>query len=185
LKFDGGRAVLSPSVPGCITFQRLRGRCNPLSSRFISSHSGAFGSKFGSSSMLVRRKLARFYERRSAPVTDHHISTSGLPHCDRRVQVESGRVRGGSLADVERDLIRRTRTAEGRSRAQKRGQRMGRKPKLTPAQKAEARRATGARRNALPNSPAATTWERARFHASPFVAAHFPQSGDNSSLLFG
>ena len=45
----------------------------------------------------------------------------------------------GGLADVERDLIR-TRTAEGRSRAQKRGQRMGRPPKLTPAQKAEARR---------------------------------------------
>src|ERR1700726_5063739 len=45
----------------------------------------------------------------------------------------------GGLADVERDLIR-TRTAEGRSRAQKRGQRMGRKPKLTDAQKAEARR---------------------------------------------
>ena len=43
------------------------------------------------------------------------------------------------LADVERDLIR-TRTAEGRSRAQKRGQHMGRPPKLTPAQKAEARR---------------------------------------------
>src|SRR5271167_367986 len=45
----------------------------------------------------------------------------------------------GGLADVERDLIR-TRTAEGRSRAQKRGQRMGRKPKLTAAQQAEARR---------------------------------------------
>ena len=45
----------------------------------------------------------------------------------------------GGLADVERDLIR-TRTAEGRSRAQKRGQRMGRKPKLTEAQRAEARR---------------------------------------------
>ena len=43
------------------------------------------------------------------------------------------------LADVERDLIR-TRTAEGRSRAQKRGQHMGRPPKLTEAQKAEARR---------------------------------------------
>jgi DNA invertase Pin-like site-specific DNA recombinase len=51
----------------------------------------------------------------------------------------------GGLADVERDLIR-TRTAEGRSRAQKRGQRMGRKPKLTEAQQAEARkrRAKGA-----------------------------------------
>src|SRR5207245_3753681 len=51
----------------------------------------------------------------------------------------------GGLADVERDLIR-TRTAEGRTRAQKRGQRMGRKPKLTDAQQAEARkrRAEGA-----------------------------------------
>src|ERR1700738_3274220 len=36
----------------------------------------------------------------------------------------------GGLADVERDLIR-TRTAEGRSRAQKRGQHMGRPRKLT------------------------------------------------------
>jgi DNA invertase Pin-like site-specific DNA recombinase len=45
----------------------------------------------------------------------------------------------GGLADVERDLIR-TRTAEGRSRAQKRGQHMGRPPKLTEAQKTEARR---------------------------------------------
>jgi DNA invertase Pin-like site-specific DNA recombinase len=35
----------------------------------------------------------------------------------------------GGLADVERDLIR-TRTAEGRSRAQKRGQHMGRPSKL-------------------------------------------------------
>jgi DNA invertase Pin-like site-specific DNA recombinase len=45
----------------------------------------------------------------------------------------------GGLADVERDLIR-TRTAEGRSRAQKRGQQMGRPPKLTEAQQDEARR---------------------------------------------
>src|SRR6202022_176209 len=45
----------------------------------------------------------------------------------------------GGLADVERDLIR-TRTGEGRSRAQKRGQHMRRPPKLMPAQKAEARR---------------------------------------------
>src|SRR6202007_919570 len=45
----------------------------------------------------------------------------------------------GGLADVERDLIR-TRTAEGRSRAQKRGQHMGRPRKLTAAQQAEARR---------------------------------------------
>jgi transposase len=47
----------------------------------------------------------------------------------------------GGLAGVERDLIR-TRTAEGRSRAQKHGQRMGRPPKLTDAQQAEARRRT-------------------------------------------
>jgi DNA invertase Pin-like site-specific DNA recombinase len=40
---------------------------------------------------------------------------------------------------VERDLIR-TRTAEGRSRAQARGQHMGRPCKLTDAQKVEARR---------------------------------------------
>jgi DNA invertase Pin-like site-specific DNA recombinase len=45
----------------------------------------------------------------------------------------------GGLADVERDLIR-TRTAEGRSRALKRGQHMGRPSKLTDDQKAEARR---------------------------------------------
>ena len=38
----------------------------------------------------------------------------------------------GGLADVERDLIR-SHTAEGRSRAQKRGQHMGRPPKLTDA----------------------------------------------------
>jgi hypothetical protein len=35
----------------------------------------------------------------------------------------------GGLADVERDLIR-TRTAEGRNRAQKRGQHMGRPPRM-------------------------------------------------------
>src|SRR4051812_13751757 len=45
----------------------------------------------------------------------------------------------GGLADVERDLIR-TRTAEGRSRATARGQHMGRPPKLTAQQQAEARR---------------------------------------------
>jgi DNA invertase Pin-like site-specific DNA recombinase len=50
----------------------------------------------------------------------------------------------GGLADVERDLIR-ARTGEGRHRAQKRGQHMGRPPKLTATQQAEAhRRAEGA-----------------------------------------
>lgn len=43
----------------------------------------------------------------------------------------------GGLADVERDLIR-TRTAEGRNRAQARGTHMGRPSKLTPEQKREA-----------------------------------------------
>jgi len=45
----------------------------------------------------------------------------------------------GGLADVGRHLIR-TRTAEGRSRAKARGQRMGRPSKLTAAQQAKARR---------------------------------------------
>jgi DNA invertase Pin-like site-specific DNA recombinase len=45
----------------------------------------------------------------------------------------------GGLADVERDLIR-TRTAEGRSRAKARGQHIGRSPRLTDTQKAQARR---------------------------------------------
>jgi DNA invertase Pin-like site-specific DNA recombinase len=44
----------------------------------------------------------------------------------------------GGLADVERDLIR-TRTAEGRNRAKKRGQHMGRPPALTKQQRQEAR----------------------------------------------
>jgi DNA invertase Pin-like site-specific DNA recombinase len=39
----------------------------------------------------------------------------------------------GGLAEVERDLIR-TRTAEGRSRAQARGKHIGRPPSLTPEQ---------------------------------------------------
>jgi DNA invertase Pin-like site-specific DNA recombinase len=59
----------------------------------------------------------------------------------------------GGLADVERDLIR-TRTAEGRSRAQKRGQHMGRPSRLTSEQKAEAcrRRAEGATLSELARS---------------------------------
>jgi DNA invertase Pin-like site-specific DNA recombinase len=71
----------------------------------------------------------------------------------------------GGLADVERDLIR-TRTAERRSGAQKRGQRMGRPPKLTESQQAEARkrRAEGATSR---NSRAATVSERVRFPGSP------------------
>src|ERR1700751_3148495 len=51
----------------------------------------------------------------------------------------------GGLADVERDLIR-TRTAEGRTRAEAQGKPMGRPPSLTPAQIKEAtkRRPQGA-----------------------------------------
>ena len=45
----------------------------------------------------------------------------------------------GGLADVQRDLIR-TRTAQGRSRAQERGQHRGRPPKLSDVQKTQARR---------------------------------------------
>ena len=60
----------------------------------------------------------------------------------------------GGLADVERDLIR-TRTAEGRSRAQKRGQHMGRPVEIDGS---DARRALR-----LPNSREATAWERAPF----------------------
>src|SRR5271166_1379290 len=50
----------------------------------------------------------------------------------------------GGLAEFERDLIR-SRTGEGRARAKARGVKMGRKPKLTRHQQAEARqrRATG------------------------------------------
>lgn len=59
----------------------------------------------------------------------------------------------GGLADVERDLIR-TRTAEGRSRAKARDQHMGRPPKLTHQQQAEAkrRRAEGATLKGLARS---------------------------------
>jgi DNA invertase Pin-like site-specific DNA recombinase len=71
----------------------------------------------------------------------------------------------GGLADVERDLIR-TRTAEGRSRAQARGQHMGRPPKLTPQQQDEARkrRAEGATLKELARSynVAAATISRLR-----------------------
>jgi DNA invertase Pin-like site-specific DNA recombinase len=43
----------------------------------------------------------------------------------------------GGLAEFERELIR-ARTGEGRERAKARGQHMGRPPKLTPHQRAEA-----------------------------------------------
>jgi DNA invertase Pin-like site-specific DNA recombinase len=43
----------------------------------------------------------------------------------------------GGLAEFERELIR-ARTGEGRKRAQARGVRFGRRPKLTPHQRQEA-----------------------------------------------
>jgi DNA invertase Pin-like site-specific DNA recombinase len=58
----------------------------------------------------------------------------------------------GGLADVERDLIR-TRTAEGVSRAQKRGQHMGRPPKLTPGATGRSPPTTGAGRNPCRTRP--------------------------------
>ena len=67
----------------------------------------------------------------------------------------------GGLADVERDLIR-TRTAEGRSRAQKRGQHMGRPPKLTAEQQAEASKRR-AQAQSSPNWRAATALGKVRF----------------------
>jgi DNA invertase Pin-like site-specific DNA recombinase len=70
----------------------------------------------------------------------------------------------GGLADVERDLIR-TRTAEGRSRAQTRGQRMGRPSKLMthkrPRPAGDVRRVPRSR-----NSRSATMWAIARFQGS-------------------
>ncbi len=44
----------------------------------------------------------------------------------------------GGLAEFEREIIK-ARTTEGRERAKARGQRMGRRPKLTPHQQGEAR----------------------------------------------
>jgi DNA invertase Pin-like site-specific DNA recombinase len=84
----------------------------------------AYATKIGRSLLLAKAQFRSLAE----PWADTGTSTGRLMIA----------VLGG-LADVERDLIR-TRTAEGRSRAQKRGQRMGRKPKLTEAQQAEARR---------------------------------------------
>ncbi len=73
------------------------------------------------------------------------------------------------LADVERDLIR-TRTAEGRSRAKARGQRMRRPPALTQQQQAEARqrRAEGATLKEL-----AASWTPPKTSMKPaFILIH-------------
>jgi DNA invertase Pin-like site-specific DNA recombinase len=72
-------------------------------------------------------RLGRSRVRTRLAAGGKRIRTAG-PTCDRDVEIA---VLGG-LADVERDLIR-TRTAEGRNRAQKqkRGQHMGRPPRMT------------------------------------------------------
>ena len=71
-----------------------------------------------------------------------------------------------AMADVERDLIR-TRTAEGRSRAQARGQHMGRPPALTVQQQAEARqrRREGATLKELADSYNVSKATISRLHA--------------------
>ena len=60
----------------------------------------------------------------------------------------------GGLPDVERDLIR-TRTAEGRSRGQKRGQHMA-VPRNLPTRRRPSHGGDGSRVQPLPNLPAAT-----------------------------
>ena len=71
-----------------------------------------------------------------------------------------------AMADVERDLIR-TRTAEGRSRAQARGQHMGRPRALTVQQQAEARqkRREGATLKELADSYNVSKATISRLHA--------------------
>jgi Resolvase, N terminal domain len=97
----------------------------------------------------------------------------------------------GGLADVERDLIR-TRTAEGRSRAQRRGQRMGRPSRLTDAQKAEARRRRGGRRDIERACPKLRCQPRHdfsaceainRIFANPRHRSEFPRTGGRPRRL--
>ena len=54
----------------------------------------------------------------------------------------------GGLAEFERDLIR-ARTSEGRERAKARGVKLGRKPKLTPHQRQEAKQRVAAGKETL------------------------------------
>ena len=54
----------------------------------------------------------------------------------------------GGLAEFERELIR-ARTAEGRARAVAKGVKLGRKPKLTPHQRQEARQRVAAGKETL------------------------------------
>jgi DNA invertase Pin-like site-specific DNA recombinase len=80
----------------------------------------------------------------------------------------------GGLADVERDLIR-TRTAEGRTRAKARGQRMGRPPKLTPEQQREP-----------PNFPQAVAERATKRHADGPAELHAHEVlTDDGAIGFG
>jgi DNA invertase Pin-like site-specific DNA recombinase len=108
--------------------QSITERLNRGENDQIPRQSGGFG--FAKLKQIVDAKGQ--FRSLAEPWADTGSSTGRL-----MIAVLSG------LADVERDLIR-TRTAEGRSRAQKRGQHMGRPSKLTDAQKAEARRAEDA-----------------------------------------
>jgi hypothetical protein len=81
----------------------------------------------------------------------------------------------GGLADAERDLIR-TRTAEGRtaeggSARRSAASTMGRPPKLTAAQQAEARRRRAQARRS-PNSRAATAWKERDFETEDVKPKH-------------
>jgi DNA invertase Pin-like site-specific DNA recombinase len=78
----------------------------------------------------------------------------------------------GGLAEFERDLIR-ARTGEGRARAVANGVKLGRKPKLTPHQRQEAKRSARSR--------AATTSTTARFQG--LQRNHGMSSFDRNSSL--
>ena len=89
---------------------------------------------------LARNTLALFAIVKQIVDTNAQFRSLAEPRADNGTS--AGRLMVavlGGLTDVERDPIR-ARAAEGRSRAQKRGQRMGRPSKLTKAQQDEARR---------------------------------------------
>ena len=77
----------------------------------------------------------------------------------------------GGLAEFERHLIL-ARTSEGRKRAQARGVRFGRKPRLTPHQRQEAlaRRAAGEACTAIARSYAVSHLQRAKDEATRATA---------------
>ena len=76
----------------------------------------------------------------------------------------------GGLADVERDLIR-TRTAEGRSRAQKRGQRMGSETEIDRGAAGRGPAATGG--GSHPRGTRAQLWRRQEHDFTALVLSRF------------